>query len=81
MNRDEGFLKKYSEIVTSETTPIARFGHTANLISKNTVVIFGGATSGNGTFTMTTDLYIYNILTNIWKKLERIIFLTNNSYE
>lgn len=68
---ENSFLKKYSEVINSQTTPPARFGHTVNLVSKTTVVIFGGAISGSGNYTMTTDLYLYNMATNVWKKLER----------
>ena len=63
-------LKKYARIVTSDTLPPPRFGHTVNLVSKNTIVVFGGAISTPGNYTMTSDLYIYRIQLNQWKKLE-----------
>ena len=37
MEKTDSFLKLYGEIVT----PPARFGHTVNLVSKATIVIFG----------------------------------------
>jgi len=81
-NTSEGtFLKKHAEVINSNTTPPARFGHTVNLVSKTTVVIFGGAISSPGNYTMTTDLYLYNMATNVWKKLERKYFLLNYSSE
>ena len=73
--KNELFLKANAEIIISDSIPPARFGHTANLISKTTVVIFGGAISGHGKYIMTSDLYLYNMLTNQWKKIERIVLL------
>ena len=70
MEKNEKVLKKYAQIVTSDTLPPPRFGHTVNLISKNTIVVFGGAISTPGNYTMTADLYIYRIQLNQWKKLE-----------
>jgi len=68
----ELFLKKNAEIITPNNSPPARFGHTVNLVSKTTVIVFGGAISSPGNYTMTADLYLYNMSTNSWKKLERI---------
>lgn len=67
----ELFLKKNAEIITPANSPPARFGHTVNLVSKTSVIVFGGAISSPGNYTMTADLYLYNMSTNIWKKLER----------
>lgn len=67
----ELFLKKNADIITSNSSPPARFGHTVNLVSKTTVIVFGGAISSPGNYTMTADLYLYNMSTNSWKKLER----------
>lgn len=72
------FLKKNADIITSTSSPPARFGHTVNLVSKTTIIVFGGAISSPGNYTMTADLYLYNMLTNSWKKLERKLFLTFN---
>ena len=66
----ERILKRFAKIVTSETLPPPRFGHTVNTISKTTICIFGGAISTPGNYTMTADLYIYIIPLNQWKKLE-----------
>lgn len=68
----ENFLKNFAEIIVPSNSPPARFGHTVNLVSKTTVVIFGGAISSPGNYTMTADLYLYNMATNAWKKLDRI---------
>ena len=70
MEKNEKVLKKYAHVVTSDTLLPPRFGHTVNLISKNTIVVFGGAISTPGNYTMTADLYIYRIQLNQWKKLE-----------
>ncbi len=71
------FLKKNAEIISPNNSPPARFGHTVNLVSKTTVIVFGGAISSPGNYTMTADLYLYNMSTNIWKKLERINYNFN----
>ena len=66
-------LKKYAQEVKSEKLPPPRFGHTVNIISKSCIVIFGGAIStpdNQSSYTMTSDLYLYNMAQNIWKKLE-----------
>jgi protein phosphatase len=68
---NENFLKIYAEIVTATNSPPPRFGHTVNLVSKTTVVVFGGAISSPGNYTMTADLYLYNMTSNAWKKLDR----------
>lgn len=71
MDKNESFLKRYGEILPTYNQPPPRFGHTVNLVSKTTVVIFGGAISSPGNYTMTADLYLYNMSTNSWKKLDR----------
>jgi N-acetylneuraminic acid mutarotase len=73
----DNFLKLYGEVITPNNNPPARFGHTVNLVSKTTVVVFGGAISSPGNYTMTADLYLYNMATNSWKKLERKHTLKN----
>lgn len=75
MESRENFLKQYAEVVTPSNAPPARFGHTVNLVSKTTVVVFGGAISSPGNYTMTADLYLYNMALNSWKKLERMNFI------
>ena len=78
-NPDNKVLKKYAQEVQSEKLPPPRFGHTVNLISKTSIVIFGGAisTSDNKAgYTMKSNLYLYNMALNFWKKLE-----TWNSYK
>ena len=67
----ENFFKSNCEKVTSINFPPPRFGHTVNLVSKTTVVIFGGAISSPNSYTMTADLYLFNMSLNSWKKLER----------
>ena len=64
-------LKKYAQEVQSDVLPPPRFGHTVNIISKTRIVIFGGAIStpnNQASYTMTSDLYLYNMAQNIWKK-------------
>ena len=78
-NPDNKVLKKYAQEVQSEKLPPPRFGHSVNLISKTSIVIFGGAisTSDNkASYTMKSNLYLYNMALNFWKKFE-----TWNSYK
>lgn len=70
-NNGNSFLKQYGEKVSSNNFPPPRFGHTVNLVTQTTVLIFGGAISGNVNYTMTADLYLFNMALNSWKKLER----------
>jgi len=72
-------LKKYAQEVQSEKLPPQPFGHIVNLISKTSIVIFGGAISmpdNQKSYTMTSYLYWYNMAQKFWKKLE-----TSNSYK
>jgi protein phosphatase len=71
METNKSFLKTYAEIITPESSPPARFGHTVNVVSRTNVVVFGGAISSPGNYTMTADLYLYNMAANMWKRLER----------
>ena len=75
MESNQNFLNKYGEIQSPLNAPSPRFGHTVNLVSKTTIVIFGGAISSPGNYTMTADLFLFNMVTNTWKKLESIYFL------
>ena len=68
--QDTKILQNHAEIISSNTLPPPRFGHTVNLVSKTTIVVFGGAISTPGNYTMTADLYLYTMPTNQWKKLE-----------
>ncbi len=56
----------------SGTVPPSSFGHTATQISKAKVVLFGGATGGDGKYSMTGDTYIYNVFNCEWSKLQGI---------
>lgn len=68
MNVNTKILQE-AEIVESEGLPHARFGHTVNQISKTSIVVFGGAISSPGNFTMSAELYLYDIPNNVWKPL------------
>ena len=49
--------------------PQARFGHTITIVSKQKVVLFGGATGDTGKYSMTGETFMYNILSKTWQKL------------
>ena len=44
-DKNNKVLSKYAEIINSDSFPNPRFGHTVNLVSKSTILIFGGAIS------------------------------------
>lgn len=67
---NDNFLKEYGDKVHSNNYPAPRFGHTVNLINHTTVLIFGGAITGSTNYTMTADLFLFNMALNTWKKLE-----------
>lgn len=50
--------------------PTARFGHTMTYINKGYAILFGGATGDTGKYSITNDLYLFEIATKIWKKIE-----------
>ena len=75
-------LKNYAKTVHCKYLPPARFGHTVNEISEESIVIFGGGIytpNKKDSFRITSDLYLYNVNDNIWKKLEPSN-LYNHSY-
>jgi len=69
-NQETRVLHKYAEIIKSDSFPPPRFGHTVNLVNKSSIIVFGGAISTPGNYKMTADLYLYNMPSNSWKKLE-----------
>jgi len=50
--------------------PCARFGHTTTALSKELVILFGGAIGDMGKYTMSSDTYAFHILTSTWSKLD-----------
>lgn len=55
---------------TAGDIPKARFGHTANLVDKNRVVLFGGATGDAGNYRITNDTYELQLDTLTWTFLD-----------
>ena len=50
--------------------PEPRFGHTIIKVSKEKVVLFGGACGDTGRFGMTGETYLLNVVNMTWKKLQ-----------
>lgn len=63
-------LKKVQaqKIKTVGDLPSARFGHTFNMLGQGRAVLFGGAVSDNGKFTITNDVFTYELVTKRWRK-------------
>ena len=65
-------LDQYAEKMQSSHPP-PRFGHTTNIISRNSIVLFGGAVNYHenpDSYIMTSDLYLFDIYQNIWRKID-----------
>lgn len=54
----------------SAVVPPARFGHTMTAISKNKIVLFGGATGDTGKYSITADAYCLDLLSCQWTRLD-----------
>ena len=52
--------------------PQPRFGHTVTQISRNKVVLFGGAYGDAGKFTISGETYTFEIYSRRWSKLDPI---------
>ena len=50
--------------------PIARFGHTLNLVNKTSAILFGGATGDAGRYDINNDTYVLDIPLARWRKVE-----------
>ena len=65
----------WEKIESTGTLPLPSFGHTATKVSKTKIVLFGGATGGDGKYSMTDDTYIFTTFKNEWSKLNGIYWL------
>ena len=54
----------------SAVVPPARFGHTMTAVSKNKIVLFGGATGDTGKYSITADAYCLDLLSCQWTRLD-----------
>ncbi len=64
-----------SQIVpTYGSIPLAKFGHCCCMISKDKLIVFGGASGNVGNFAITNDTFCLDMyatpLTLTWRKLE-----------
>lgn len=46
--------------------PKPRFGHTITLVSKTKVILFGGAVDNSGKYSMTNEIFLFNINKSCW---------------
>lgn len=56
-------------IETNGNVPLPRFGHSITVYDKNKICLFGGATGTTGQFSITGNLYTFDLETRIWEKL------------
>ena len=65
------FIEK---VTTYGNIPLAKFGHSCSLISRNRLIVFGGASGNVGNYAITNDTFCLNMqsnpLTFTWRKLE-----------
>ncbi|KAL4431923.1 hypothetical protein ABPG74_012735 [Tetrahymena malaccensis] len=57
------------KLVISGEIPQSRFGHTITQISKNMVILFGGATGDTGRYSITGDVFACELNLRRWKRL------------
>ena len=57
----------------SALVPPARFGHTMTAVSKNKIVLFGGATGDTGKYSITADAYCLDLLSCQWTRLDTTV--------
>ena len=57
-------------LASAGKSPGKRFGHTVAQVSKELVVIFGGAVPDKDGFIITNDIFLYDIINNVWKQVE-----------
>lgn len=49
--------------------PAARFGHSTTVVSQNLMVLFGGAVGDSGQYTITNDVYLWDLSSRQWSRL------------
>lgn len=59
-----------AKIVDSQDKPQTRFGNTFNLLSPVKAILFGGAVGSVKAYKFSNESFIYNFITQIWKKVE-----------
>lgn len=62
----------FEKIQVFGNVPSPRFGHTCTVLSKNKIVMYGGATGNTGQFSITDNTYLLEMANKFWKKLESI---------
>lgn len=58
--------------------PPPLFGHTATVIAKTKVVLFGGV---DNKLNMNSAVYIYSIYNNCWSRIQRISFVPSSYWD
>ncbi|GFE54485.1 serine threonine phosphatase [Babesia ovis] len=60
----------YQKVISLQgELPQARFGHTTTTVGPGKVILFGGAIGDVGRYTITADLYLFDLNTNVSTKL------------
>lgn len=50
--------------------PAPRFGHTVTQITKTKVLLFGGATGDVGKYAITNEVYLLDLITRKWRRID-----------
>jgi len=61
---------EWTETECIGTPPLPSFGHTATIIGKTKVVLFGGAIEVDHKLIMTDTVYIFSVYKSEWNKIE-----------
>lgn len=71
--QDEKFIEK---VECEGDIPLPKFGHTCCLISRDKLIIFGGASGEKGDYMITNDTFLLTMQESppsfIWSRLESI---------
>ena len=69
-------MNLWSKIDLTGGYPPPCFGCTACSISKSKIILFGGAVGEEGKYSMSGNVYLFNVFKNEWNKLERILVIS-----
>ncbi len=64
---------EWKEMECKGTVPPPSFGHTATLIGKTRVVLFGGAIEADHKYVMTNAVYVFSVYKGEWNRLVGIL--------
>ena len=64
----------WTQVEATGDVPSARYGHSAAATDDTNMVVYGGRSTSRG---LLNDLYVYDIVTNVWRQLKSPSHLTD----